>query len=604
MKSLRPIVAGALLVALAMPCGLRAQTAAAAAQPAAAPAPPVTRPWVARSNANADYAVGVLARFQPEGAGQLGVTSVDSQVLDLTAGYRERARKANGEVIAELGRRLASENDPLVRQDLEIMAEAFRDNQAQSQLNETYFVSYVNVPQLVFFGLRSLLDDQIPKERRAAALARLRKYAGMEPGFAPIAELAKARALESVGTPGRLYPFKDELERNLTNSPVLVEGIGRLLRKYAIAGHEEAYARLREQLAAYDAWVRQELVPKARSDYRLPAEVYAFGLKADYGVDIAPAELARIAHAGYAEIQARMQPIAARVAQQRGFPDPDYRAVIRQLKKEQVVGEAILPLYQETLRKLEEIIRRERLVTLPERPARIRLATPAESAQQPAPNMRPPRLLGNTGEQGEFVLPLNIPAKDPAQQKTYDDYTFAAGAWTLTAHEARPGHELQFAKMLESGVSTARAVFAFNSTNVEGWGLYAERIALPFMPLEGQLISLQHRLMRAARAFCDPELQAGQTTPEKVKALLMKDVVLSDAAATQEVERYTFRAPGQATSYFYGYTRLNELRADVEKQLDKGFDQQAFHDFVLSQGLLPPALLRKAVMEEFVATRR
>ena len=175
MKSLRPIVAGALLVALAMPCGLRAQTAAAAAQPAAAPAPPVTRPWVARSNANADYAVGVLARFQPEGAGQLGVTSVDSQVLDLTAGYRERARKANGEVIAELGRRLAAENDPLVRQDLEIMAEAFRDNQAQSQLNETYFVSYVNVPQLVFFGLRSLLDDQIPKERRAAALARLRE---------------------------------------------------------------------------------------------------------------------------------------------------------------------------------------------------------------------------------------------------------------------------------------------------------------------------------------------------------------------------------------------------------------------------------------------
>jgi hypothetical protein len=57
----------------------------------------------------------------------------------------------------------------------------------------------------------------------------------------------------------------------------------------------------------------------------------------------------------------------------------------------------------------------------------------------------------------------------------------------------------------------------------------------------------------------------GTTTPEKVKQLLMEDVVLSDAMATQGVERYTFRAPGQAISYFYGYSQLLGLRAEVEK---------------------------------------
>jgi uncharacterized protein (DUF885 family) len=66
------------------------------------------------------------------------------------------------------------------------------------------------------------------------------------------------------------------------------------------------------------------------------------------------------------------------------------------------------------------------------------------------------------------------------------------------------------------------------------------------------------------------------------------------------VDRYTFRAPGQATSYFYGYTRLLELRQDIEKRLAAEFDQKVFHDFVLSQGLLPHGLLRKAVMERFV----
>jgi len=51
-----------------------------------------------------------------------------------------------------------------------------------------------------------------------------------------------------------------------------------------------------------------------------------------------------------------------------------------------------------------------------------------------------------------------------------DDYTFDASSWTLIAHEARPGHELQFDSMIEHGVSLARSRYAFNSTNVEGWG--------------------------------------------------------------------------------------------------------------------------------------
>jgi uncharacterized protein (DUF885 family) len=195
--------------------------------------------------------------------------------------------------------------------------------------------------------------------------------------------------------------------------------------------------------------------------------------------------------------------------------------------------------------------------------------------------MRPPRLLGNTGEIGEFVLPLRIPSKPGEPTKQYDDFTFEAASWTLSAHEARPGHELQFASIIEKGVSSARAIFAFNSTNVEGWGLYSEAIMKPFMPLDGQLISLQHRLQRAARAFLDPELQSGKLTPEQAMRVLKEDVVLSDGMATQEVERYTFRAPGQATSYFYGFTRLMELRADTEKMMGKQFDQQKYHDFIL-----------------------
>ncbi len=82
--------------------------------------------------------------------------------------------------------------------------------------------------------------------------------------------------------------------------------------------------------------------------------------------------------------------------------------------------------------------------------------------------------------------------------------------------------------------------------------------------------------------------------------MLEYDVVLSQAFAKEEVERFTYRSPGQANSYFYGYTKLMELRKDTEAALGTKFDQKKYHDFLLAQGLLPPDLLRKAVMEEFV----
>jgi uncharacterized protein (DUF885 family) len=76
--------------------------------------------------------------------------------------------------------------------------------------------------------------------------------------------------------------------------------------------------------------------------------------------------------------------------------------------------------------------------------------------------------------------------------------------------------------------------------------------------------------------------------------------VITEANAEQELQRYTFRAPGQATSYFYGYQRLLDLRASTEVTLGSRFNRQRFHDFVLAQGVLPPALLARLVQDEFI----
>ena len=48
---------------------------------------------------------------------------------------------------------------------------------------------------------------------------------------------------------------------------------------------------------------------------------------------------------------------------------------------------------------------------------------------------------------------------------------------------------------------------------------------------------------------------------------------------------------------------MQALRLQTELRLRDRFDQRALHDFVLAQGLLPPDILRDAVMHEFVPSR-
>ena len=580
-----------------------AQTPAAPASPAPAPAAAAQPAWVARSNEYTQMLLDVQLKHSPEGGSRQGLAKYDPLITDATRADEIVQRKELEDILANLKKIEAKEKNKDVREDLEILQKTFNLQFRQDDYQLAHKVQFIDASQAVFGGLRTLLDDQVPAERRPAAVIRLRKYAGVEPGFKPFADVLKQRVMEQMAKPGVVYPSAVEMETELGRDKNYVDGIGQLFRKYKLTGWEEPFAKLQQQLAEYDTWIRATVMPKARSDFRLAPEEYALSLES-YGVDLPPAQLAEMAHKAYTDDQAEMTTLAAQVAKEHGWKLTDYRDVIHELKKTQITGDALLPFYTARLKAIEDIIVAKNLVTLPARPAIIRLATAAETAQQPAPHMSAPALLHNTGQKGEFVLPLNIPSATGGEADKYDDFTFDAVAWTLTAHEARPGHELQFDSILEHGVSLARALYAFNSTNVEGWGLYSEWVMQPYEPVDGQLLTLQLRLLRDARAFLDSELQAGKVTPEQADKVLENDVVLSHAFATEEVERFTFRSPGQANSYFYGYTKLLQLRKDTEAALGPKFDQKKFHDFLLAQGLLPPDLMRKAVMEEFVPSQK
>jgi hypothetical protein len=552
--------------------------------------------WIEESDRNTTVVLRSQAKFSPEGFARLGLTEFDSEIMDLNAGVFNRRQADNKRLLLEMNKRLESEENLAVSRDLQILIQSLEDDLVTAGLHREMLLPYYNLHQSLYYSFNFLLDPRNDRDRYTQGLARLRKYTGQEDGYRPITELAIERTRERFGVSGLLGPYRGELETDLSSAPHLIAGIKSLFEASGLENWEVGYSLLEEQLNAYQTWVEGDLLPRARQDNQLPEEIYANNLK-NFGVRASPEELIATGQYAYQFIRSEMKALARQIAQQRGWEDQQLVPVIRKLKAQQIPQDKILATYKQRLSAIEDIIRREDIVTMPKRNASIRLATEAESAAIPASFMSPPQLVNNTGQYGEFVLVQTNPALDG--DSVMDDWSHDAITWALTIHEARPGHELQFAGLVENGTSLARAIYASNSANTEGWGLYAESIMHEYLPLEAQLFNLYTRIMRAARMFLDPMVNTGKLTPRDAEDFLREQLAMSRPMASSEAERYAFRLPGQATAYYYGYMSLMRLRTELEITLGDDFNQREFHDFILRQGLLPPDLMREAVLKKF-----
>ena len=157
----------------------------------------------------------------------------------------------------ELRRRLTAEKDPLVAQDLQILVKAAQSQLDGLDLSEKYNIPYINVPAVVFSGLHALLDDQIPEARRKAALVRLRKYAGLEPGFSAADRTGEGAEPATGSGRDRLVRRRSRSRptwRAATFSSTASPSSSRATRSH---GYEEPFAKLKQQLTDYQAWTRR-----------------------------------------------------------------------------------------------------------------------------------------------------------------------------------------------------------------------------------------------------------------------------------------------------------------------------------------------------------
>ncbi len=195
------------------------------------------------------------------------------------------------------------------------------------------------------------------------------------------------------------------------------------------------------------------------------------------------------------------------------------------------------------------------------------------------------------------------PATDGSRPGRYNvnGYDLSTRTYTqlasTTFHESVPGHHFQIAIETElEGLPAFRRLGArvVGGAYVEGWGLYAERLAdeMGLFRSEAERFGmLDGQAWRAARLVVDTGLHALRKDRAWAVATL-RDAGLSETDANIETDRYIVW-PGQALTYKIGQREIERLRAELAARDGSAFDIRAFHDAVLGHASLPLATLAR-----------
>lgn len=168
---------------------------------------------------------------------------------------------------------------------------------------------------------------------------------------------------------------------------------------------------------------------------------------------------------------------------------------------------------------------------------------------------------------------------------------------TTTFHEAVPGHHFQIA--LEQELDELSEFRRFGArlagtAFVEGWGLYAERLADEIGLFEDDLERLGMlgaQAWRAARLVVDTGIHALHWTRDQAVQFLI-DSGLTPINAAIETDRY-ISWPGQALAYMVGQREILRLRRQLEERDGPRFDLRSFHDQTIGHGSLSLDALRR-----------
>jgi uncharacterized protein (DUF885 family) len=360
-------------------------------------------------------------------------------------------------------------------------------------------------------------------------------------------------------------------------------------------------ARVIAALKSYEAWLKQDLLPRSNGDFKLGADTFSKKLEYDEMVDTPLPKLLDIAYADMHKNQAEFARVAKEVD-----PAKTPQEVLAELATIHPAPDQLLQSFRDTFNGLISFISSHHVITIPSDVRPTLEETPPFMRATTQASMDTPGPFETHSTTAYFNVTL--PEKNWSREHIAEHMAaFNVGTVISTSvHEAYPGHYVQFLWVNSAPLSKVRKLITAN-TNVEGWAHYCEQMMLDEgfgQPGAGakderearliRLGQLQDALLRDARFIVGIKMHTGQMTFDEAVDFFVKEGYQSRSVGTVETKRGT----SDPTYLYYtlGKLQILKLRSDLEKKEGSAFSLQRFHDDFMRQGGAPIKIVRQAML--------
>ena len=551
----------------------------------------------------ADY-LADLAELAPVNATAIGDHRADHVLDDVGAAARERRRDA---YLGYRDRLVAIDRRALSRANQ--VDAALLHNAIESALFELDTLEewawnplyYVRISGNAVYGL--LARDFAPLEERlanvAARLEQLPRFLeqtreALQPERVP--KIHAETALKQ--NPGLLSIIDDMILPAMEELPVP-------LRTRLQAAIETAQHAVSE----HQAWLEDELMPRAAGDFRIGAQLYDRKLAFALHSPLTRKQIQILAESEYEFVRSQMYELAKQVYvglhPLTTFPDePDeaYKQVIIRAALEQAYHElpprdGIVDIAKEFLQQASDFVIEKNIVTMPEEPVEI-IVMPEFQRGIALAYLSPPGPLDEGQKAFYAVAPLPEDWTDDQVESFLREYNLYS-IQDLTIHEAVPGHYLQLA--LSNRYPSALRSVLWSGPFVEGWAVYAERVMIDEGYLDRdplmRLINLKWYLRAITNAIIDSAIHVDGMTRDEAMKLMIEGGFQEEREAAGKWVRAQLTST-QLSTYFVGYQEHIAMRTAVEQAWGDEFTLRRYHDQALSYGSPPVKFVRALILNE------
>jgi len=345
------------------------------------------------------------------------------------------------------------------------------------------------------------------------------------------------------------------------------------------------------ELQRYETFLKSDLLPISKGDFRLGPELYRKKLLYEDMVEIPLDRLLQIGYDDLHKNQAELKRVAAQIG-----PAKTPEQVLAALEQDHPQPNQLLQSFRDTFSSLTGFIQEKKIITIPSDIRPIVQETPPFARALTSASMDTPGPFETKATEAFFNVTLPEPSWPAERTKSWME-GFNHGTIISTAiHEAYPGHYMQF--LWENQFPSKVRKLIGCGTNIEGWAHYTEQMMLDEGYGNGdpklRIGQLQDALLRNARYIVGIEMHTGKMTPAQATDFFVKQGHQTAAVAEREAKRGT--SDPTYLVYTLGKLEILKLRADYKQKVGASFDLQQFHDEFMKQGTPPIPIVRRAML--------